>query len=292
MIYTVKIEQTNDYQRRRKYIPETDSFVEKDCDSLHYVRNVYQYPYGWMTESGTPPGAHLDVMILTDKHFELGDVAQVRVIGVFIRNDGDHKLMSVLTDRDITEFDQLTDEEKDNLFKLYPYVFEGEGWFGAERAKQVIEEFFLQRRSRSAAIVVRDGKILMERVFCFGREFYTVPGGGIEIGETPEQAALRELKEECGLDGRIIRPLAVLYRPNGSAEYSFEVEVSKEQEAITGYDPEASTENPSLKEVLWMSLNEISEKDRAFLWAYGLLTVEDFFEELKSWGDEISYPGE
>ena len=50
--------------------------------------------------------------------------------------------MSVLTDRDITEFDQLTDEEKDNLFKLYPYVFEGEGWFGARRAAQVIEEYF------------------------------------------------------------------------------------------------------------------------------------------------------
>ena len=142
MIFTVKIEQTNDYQRRMKYIPETDSFVEKDCDSLHYVRNVYQYPYGWMTESGTPPGNHLDVMILTDEHFELGDVAKVRIIGVFIRNDGDHKLMSVLTDRDITEFDQLTDEEKDNLFKLYPYVFEGEGWFGAQRAAQVIEEYF------------------------------------------------------------------------------------------------------------------------------------------------------
>ena len=75
-------------------------------------------------------------------HFELGDVAQVRIIGVFSRNDGDHKLMSVLTDRDITEFEQLTDEEKDNLFRLYPYVFEGEGWFGAQRAAQVIEEYF------------------------------------------------------------------------------------------------------------------------------------------------------
>ena len=154
------------------------------------------------------------------------------------------------------------------------------------------EEKYVYRRNRSVAIVVRDGKILMERVVYFGREFYTVPGGGIEEGETPEQAVLRELQEECGLDGKIIRPLAVQYKLDGSAEYSFEVEVSEEQEAITGYDPEESTENPPLKEVLWMSLVEISEKDRAFLWAYGLLTVEEFFEKLKSWGDEISYPGE
>lgn len=98
------------------------------------------------------------------------------------------------------------------------------------------EEVYTYKRSRSVAIVVRDGKILMERVFYFGREFFTLPGGGIEKGETPKQACLRELKEECGLD-------------------------------------------------------EINEKDRAFLWAYGLMQVPGFFDEIKNWGDEISYPG-
>ena len=38
------------------------------------------------------------------------------------------------------------------------------------------------------------------------------------------------------------------------------------------------------------SLDEISEKDRAFLWAYGLMMVKDFFEVIQGWGDEISYP--
>lgn len=152
------------------------------------------------------------------------------------------------------------------------------------------EHDYVYKRSRSVAIVVRDGKILMERVFYFGREFFTVPGGGIEEGETPEQAVLRELKEECGLDGRIVRPLAVQYKAEGNAEYSFEVEVSKEQEPITGYDPEETGENPPLKEVLWMSLDEISEKDRAFLWFYGLISVEGYFEEIKTWGNEVSYP--
>ena len=65
-----------------------------------------------------------------------------------------------------------------------------------------------------------------------------------------------------------------------------------DQEPITGYDPEeAGNENPSLKEVLWMGLDELSEKDRAFLWGYGLIEIEGFYEEVKSWGDEISYPG-
>ena len=152
------------------------------------------------------------------------------------------------------------------------------------------ERFYVYRRSRSVAIVVRNGKILMERVFYFGREFFTVPGGGIEEGETPEQAVLRELKEECGLDGAIVRPLTVQYKSGGGAEYSFEVRVPEDAEPVTGYDPEASADDPPLKEVRWMALDEISERDRAFLWAYGLMLVEGFFDRIRAWGDEISFP--
>lgn len=152
------------------------------------------------------------------------------------------------------------------------------------------EKQYVYHRSRSVAIVTRNGKILMEKVFYFGRLFYTVPGGGIEEGETPEQAAIRELKEECGLDGTLVRPLAVQYKESGSAEYSFLVSIPDDQEAITGYDPEDNREDPALKEVLWMDLTEISEKDRAFLWSYGLMLVDGFFDEIKRWGDAISYP--
>lgn len=153
------------------------------------------------------------------------------------------------------------------------------------------EKEYVYNRSRSVAVVVRNGKILMERVFYFGREFYTLPGGGIEPGETPAEAALRELKEECGVDGTLIRPLAVQYKTGGSAEYSFEVSIPDNQEPVTGYDPEESTDDPPLKEVLWMRLDEINEKDRAFLWHYGLISVDGFFEEIRAWGNEISYPG-
>lgn len=60
-------------------------------------------------------------------------------------------------------------------------------------------------RNRSVVFVIRDKKILMEKLCYEGRTFYSIPGGGIEDGETPEQTAIRELKEECGLDGVIIK---------------------------------------------------------------------------------------
>ena len=150
-------------------------------------------------------------------------------------------------------------------------------------------------RNRSVVFVIRNKKILMEKLSypsLGDRVFYSIPGGGIEDGETPEQAAIRELKEECGLDGTIVRKLTELYN-NDRTEHVFEVKVPDNQEPITGYDPEeAENEDPPLKEVLWLALEEISEKDRAFLWGYGLIQIEGFYDEVISWGDTISYPKE
>jgi 8-oxo-dGTP pyrophosphatase MutT (NUDIX family) len=37
---------------------------------------------------------------------------------------------------------------------------------------------------------------------------WVIPGGGIEEGESPKQAAIRETKEESGFDVRIIKKVA------------------------------------------------------------------------------------
>lgn len=144
-------------------------------------------------------------------------------------------------------------------------------------------------RDRSVVFVIRDKKILMEKLCYGGRTFYSIPGGGIEDDETPEEAAIRELKEECGLDGVIVKKLAEIYN-HDRIEYSFEVRVPENQPAIKGYDPEEPKDEQSIKDVLWMDLNQIAEKDRAFLWGYGLLAVDEFLEEVLSWGDIVSYP--
>lgn len=144
-------------------------------------------------------------------------------------------------------------------------------------------------RNRSVVFVIRNKKILVEKLYHNGKTFYSIPGGGIEAGETPEQAATRELKEECGLDGTIVKKLAEIYN-NGRTEYSFEVSVPDSQNPIKGFDPEEPMDNQPIKEVLWINLSDMPEKDRAFMWRYGLMEIEGFFDEVLSWGDEISYP--
>jgi len=62
-----------------------------------------------------------------------------------------------------------------------------------------------------------DSVLLVRRSVEPKKNFWCLPGGFMELGETPEQAALRELKEETGLSGRIQMLLGVT--SNTSPQY-------------------------------------------------------------------------
>ena len=50
------------------------------------------------------------------------------------------------------------------------------------------------------AIIIEDDKMLVMHRNKHGSEYYTLVGGRIQDNETPEQALVREVKEETGLD--------------------------------------------------------------------------------------------
>jgi 8-oxo-dGTP diphosphatase len=58
-------------------------------------------------------------------------------------------------------------------------------------------------RIRAAGILVHDGKILLVRHEKNGKSYWLVPGGGVDFGESAEEALVREYKEEVGLDVKV-----------------------------------------------------------------------------------------
>lgn len=148
------------------------------------------------------------------------------------------------------------------------------------------------KRDRSQSMVIRGNRILLVEHQLFGRDFFNLPGGGIEENETPEQAALRELEEECRVKGTLVRPLTVEYKPDlESRVFTFLVEIPEDAIAKTGIDPELPADEQSIIGVKWMRLDEIAERDRAYLFGAGLMRVPYFHDEVLMWdGEDISYP--
>lgn len=148
------------------------------------------------------------------------------------------------------------------------------------------------KRDRSQSMVIRGNRILLVEHQLFGRDFFNLPGGGIEENETPEQAALRELEEECRVKGTLVRPLTVEYKPDlESRVFTFLVEIPEDAVAKTGIDPELPADEQSIIGVKWMRLDEIAERDRAYLLGAGLMRVPYFHDEVLMWdGEDISYP--
>ena len=80
----------------------------------------------------------------------------------------------------------------------------------------------MTNRKRSAAVIIRGDLLLMVRERGRGpagrrdgQEYWTLPGGGIQHGETAEQAVMREVAEETGLEAPTAEFLYEAPHPSG-----------------------------------------------------------------------------
>ena len=69
----------------------------------------------------------------------------------------------------------------------------------------------------AAAIAINErGEILLQREYSYppNEVMWQLPGGGIEAGETPLEAAVRELSEESGFIAKTCRSIGFFYTDN------------------------------------------------------------------------------
>jgi 8-oxo-dGTP diphosphatase len=117
----------------------------------------------------------------------------------------------------------------------------------------------MTERRRVAAAIVREGQVLMVRERNRGPggrhdglEFWTLPGGGVEAGESDDDAVRREVREEVGLGVRSARRLFDFAYPSGhTTVYTVDVEPG---EPVLGTDPDLDCDCPRMVGLDWVPL--------------------------------------
>ena len=89
-------------------------------------------------------------------------------------------------------------------------------------------------------VPAEDGVVLIRRGTEPYEGMWALPGGFVEVGETVENAAVREAKEETNLDVEIVRLVGVYSNPDRDPR-GHNVSVAFLADA-TGGDPEAATD--------------------------------------------------
>ena len=112
---------------------------------------------------------------------------------------------------------------------------------------------------RSCVALIEDDLILMVRQTYRGETFWTFPGGSIAPGETPEAAAIREAREEVGLDVKIICLLCRAPRTTTPGVYSCYLGQIVGGEIALGSDLELPDHSQELHEVRWFPLEQVQE---------------------------------
>ncbi len=110
-------------------------------------------------------------------------------------------------------------------------------------------------------ILDNQNRMLMVKQEHEDRDIWMVPGGGIEEGENSVDAAVREIKEETGLDievGKLIWHVEEVSE-RGQRFVNFFMGRIIGGEMALGLDPEFDEDSQVLREVKFMSRQEIEE---------------------------------
>ena len=111
-------------------------------------------------------------------------------------------------------------------------------------------------RNRGVAIIVQEGEIALIKRIREGETYYVFPGGGIEEGETPEEATKREIYEELGAHIKIEHLIAKVEFKG--TEYYFNAHI------IDGVFGSGKAEEFELKDrgsyiPLWLPIQELEK---------------------------------
>lgn len=101
-------------------------------------------------------------------------------------------------------------------------------------------------------VVIKDGKVLLARhTYGSGKGMLIIPGGYVNLGETPQEALKREFMEETGITVEAADVIGIRFNMH-------DWYVAFRAEYVSG---EAVTDHDENSEVLWLEIEEALARD-------------------------------
>lgn len=126
----------------------------------------------------------------------------------------------------------------------------------------------MYRKGVSALITNSKDEFLIVNLNSFEEQFFAIPGGGVEEGESLEEAAYREIKEELGINAKSLELIG-----KGEAPLQFTFKTPKIREGVeilgserhffgfkfTGDDDEIKLQEDEVRAYRWVSFTELDK---------------------------------
>lgn len=123
-------------------------------------------------------------------------------------------------------------------------------------------------RIRAGIVLIENNKVALIERHRAGLHYFVFPGGGVDEGESPEQAAIRETMEELGIEVVIKQKVAEVHLGPKSQQVYFLVEQTGGEfgtgtgEEFTNSDSGHPEEGNFLP--IWMPVNELRGYQKIF----------------------------
>lgn len=117
-------------------------------------------------------------------------------------------------------------------------------------------------RKAVRAIVLHEGKLLVMHRNKFGKEYYTLTGGSLEVGETLEEALFREIDEETTIT--IANPRLVFIEEAGDpygTQYIYLCDYVSGEPKLRADSEEAQINKlgQNLHKPIWLGLSDVED---------------------------------
>lgn len=123
-------------------------------------------------------------------------------------------------------------------------------------------------RTRAGIVLIQKDKVALIERHRAGLDYFVFPGGGVDEGETLEQAAIREAMEELGIEVAIKQKVAEIQIGQKSKQVYFLVEQvggefgSGDGEEYTDADPNDPSEGIFIP--IWMPIDELASHEKIY----------------------------